>query len=116
VSLTDQKASSDRQKKPSPGAEGAPLPDDAQRAAGTLHLQEALRLADLLVGALRRGIPGEPPIGSGQAVLALLFAAARVHRLRGGGVENFVETARILWGMSVTDEEAERAASKRKDR
>jgi hypothetical protein len=85
---------------------------DAELKAGCL---EVARIASCLVGALRRGIHGEPPIGGGEAVLALLFAAARVHRLRGGTRETFVSMAGTFWDLAADEDEVERSRSSRKD-
>lgn len=86
---------------------------EAERAELKLGCLKAARIAQLLVGALRRGIPGEPPISGGAAVMALLFAAARVHRLRGGDQETFVVVADAFWRLAADEDEVERARSSR---
>jgi hypothetical protein len=65
------------------------------------RMLEACALAASIVDALR-----ERKVSGSKASLALMFAAARVCRLRGIGREHFTNVSGLMWDLAADDDEA----------
>lgn len=80
-----------------------------------IEIVEALRRSQRqrrLMAVAWKNDPGALPIFSaGDAMIALLFASARMHRLKGVSQEGFIEIARLLWQLAADDEEVKVVAT-----
>lgn len=86
-------------------------PPEERRELARRSFVRAGWIAWHVVDVLRRTTFERQKVTGGEAVLALLFAAARVSRLRHGSRENFLSVAGILWDVALDDVEATPTAS-----